>query len=211
LLPGVVASLWHRRRSLIIVAFSAALMLAPWAISRSLLYERPVIMTTFFGHLLYMGNHVGNKTGGYFEAPRPSEIPGDVTAPEEDIYFAAAGIREILLHPGHYLRLSARRMLVWTGIERDEWMQKYAPQWLAGLGLLVQLAVFFAAAIAAVEAWRDPRARYVVWPAVSLVALTSLTYHMPRYALVALPYLALIASRFRTRVTDESAPLSSAE
>lgn len=211
LLPGVAASLWRQRKALAIALVCLALVLTPWAVSRSLLYHRPVFITTFFGHLLYMGNHIDNETGGYHEAPRPIEIPSNVTGPEEDIYFATAGLREILLHPGHYLLVSARRALMWTGIEGDEWMQRYAPRWLVNMSMLAQLALFFAAAAAAVEGWRDPRTRYVVWPALSLVLLTALTYHMPRYALIALPYLSLIASRLRSGPAERAAAVSSSD
>ncbi len=185
-------------------------MLAPWAVSRSLAYHRPVLATTFFGHLLYMGNYRDNTTGGYYEAPTPVEIPGDVTPPEEDIYYTAAGVREILLHPWHYLLLSGRRLLTWIGVERDEWVRKYAPRWLVGLSLLAQLALFFGAAAAAAEVWREPSARRVLWPALSLVLLTALTYHMPRYTLVALPFLALIAARLRFGLVSPSAVASAA-
>ncbi len=197
-LPGVIGSLWHRRRALALVVVAMAAVLAPWAVSRSLVYHRPVFMTTFFGHLLYMGNWRANTTGGYWEAPRPSEIPGDATPPEEDTYYLAAGVREILLHPFHYLYLSGRRMIVWTGIDRDEWVEKYAPRWLAGISLLFQLALFFAAMTALFETWHDERARFILWPALSLLLLTALSYHMPRYTLVILPYFAVIASRLRT-------------
>jgi len=202
LMPGIILSLWSQRRALVLVLCCIALVLAPWAVRGSLAYRRPVFMTTFFGHLLYMGNHIDNTTGGYFEAPTPIEIPGDVTPPEEDVYYTAAGVREILLHPWHYLLVSARRIVTWTGVERDEWLQKYAPRWLVHLSLLAQLALFFAAAAAAVESWREPRACYVIWPVLSLVLLTALTYHMPRYTLVALPYFALIAARLRIRFDE---------
>jgi len=198
LIPGVVASLWRRGRGLALVLISMALVLTPWAISRSMVYHRPVFMTTFFGHLLYMGNWRDNTTGGYWEAPRPAELPGDATPPEEDTYFLAAGVREILLRPFHYLYLSGRRMIVWTGIDRDEWVEKYAPRWLAGLSLLAQLGLFFAAITALAETWRDPRARFILWPTLSLLLLTALSYHMPRYTLVILPYFAVIASRLHT-------------
>jgi hypothetical protein len=198
LLPGVIASLWGRWRRLALVLVSLALILMPWAISRSLVHKRTVFLTTFFGHLLYMGNWRDNTTGGYWEAPRPVETPGDATPPEEDTYYLAAGVREILLQPFHYLYLSARRMVTWTGIDRDEWVEKYAPRWLSGLSLLAQLALFFAAMTALVENWRDPRARFVVWPTLSLLVLTALSYHMPRYTLVILPYFAVLASRLRT-------------
>jgi hypothetical protein len=198
LLPGVFASLWRQWRALALVFCAIALVLTPWAVSRSMVYHRPVFMTTFFGHLLYMGNYRDNTTGGYWEAPRPTEIPGDATPPEEDVYFLAAGVREIMLRPFHYLYLSARRMVVWTGVDRDEWVDKYAPRWLAGLSLLAQLALFFAAITALVETWRDPRARFIHWPTLSLLLLTALSYHMPRYTLVILPYFAVIASRLRT-------------
>ncbi len=211
LVPGVVASLSRQRRALAVALVCMAVVLSPWALSRSLLYDRPVFMTTFFGHLLYMGNHIDNKTGGYHEVPRPIEIPSTATAPEEDIYFAAAGVREILLHPGHYLLVSARRALVWTGIEGDEWMHRYAPRWLVGMSMLAQLALFFAAVAAAVEAWRGPRARYVVWPALSLVVLTALTYHMPRYTLIALPYFSLLASRLRSGPGERTAAIPSSD
>ncbi|MFB3879938.1 MAG: hypothetical protein ACE149_01680 [Armatimonadota bacterium] len=198
LVPGVVASLWHRGRALVLVLLATALVLTPWSVSRSMVYHRPVFMTTFFGHLLYMGNWRDNTTGGYWEAPRPLDIPGDATPPEEDVYYLAAGVREILLRPFHYLYLSARRMVMWTGVDRDEWVEKYAPKWLAGLSMLAQLALFFAAITALVEAWRDPRARFISWPALSILLLTALSYHMPRYTLVILPYFAVIASRLRT-------------
>ena len=199
LMPGVILSLWSQRRALVVVLCCVVLVLAPWAVSRSVVYHRPVFMTTFFGHLLYMGNYAENTTGGYYEVPTPIEIPGDVTPPEEDVYYTTAGVREILLHPWHYVLVSARRIATWTGVDRDEWMQKYAPRWLGHLSLFAQLLLFFAAAAASIESWRDPRARHVVWPALSLVLLTALTYHMPRYTLVALPYFALIAARLRIR------------
>ncbi len=198
LVPGIAASLWRRGRALALVIIALVIVLAPWAISRSMFYHRPVFLTTFFGHLLYMGNWRDNTTGGYWEAPRPTEVPGDATPPEEDTYYLAAGVREILLHPFHYLALSARRMVVWTGIERDEWVEKYAPRWLAGLSLLFQLTLFFAALTALIENWRDPRARFILWPTLSLLLLTAFTYHMPRYTLVILPYFAVVASRLRT-------------
>jgi len=201
LAPGVIASLWRRWSTLAVLIVCALLVLLPWAVSRSSIYHRPVLMTTFFGHLLYMGNHIDNTTGGYYEAPRPAEIPSGVTAPEEDIYFLAAGLREILLHPGHYLLLTSRRALIWTGIEKDEWIDKYAPEWLGGLSLIAQLILFLAALAATIEIWKDPRSGILLWPAVSLVILTSLSYHMPRYTLVALPYFALIASKLSMNYT----------
>jgi hypothetical protein len=203
LIPGIVTSLWRRAHALVIVLACFVLVILPWSISRSLIYHRPVFMTTFFGHLLYMGNYVGNNGGGYYEAPRPIEIPGNVTAPEEDVYFAAAGIREIMLHPFHYLLVSARRMVMWTGIERDEWVERYSPRWFAGPSLLAQLALFLAAAIATAQVWRDPRARFVLQPAISLLLFTALSYHMPRYTLASIPYFAVIASRLRTDWTSE--------
>ncbi len=203
LLPGVATSLWRKRQALAIILICFILVILPWSISRSLIYHRPVFMTTFFGHLLYMGNYAGNTTGGYYEAPRPIEIPGNVTAPEEDVYFAAAGIREIMLHPFHYLLLSARRLAMWTGVERDEWVEKYSPRWFAGLSLLAQLALFLGAVIAGVQVWREPRARFVLQPALSLLLLTALSYHMPRYTLASLPYFAVIASRLRTDWTND--------
>ena len=109
----------------------------------------------------------------------------------------AAGVREILLHPWHYVLVSARRIATWSGVDRDEWVQKYAPRWLGHLSLFAQLILFFATAAAAIESWRDPRSRHVVWPTLSLVLLTALTYHMPRYTLVALPYFTLIAARLK--------------
>jgi hypothetical protein len=198
LVPGIAAALWGRWRRLALVLVSLVVVLTPWAISRSLVYHRPVFLTTFFGHLLYMGNYRDNTTGGYYPAPRPVEIPGDATPPEEDAYYLAAGVREILLRPLHYLYLSARRMATWIGIDRDEWVDKYAPKWLGGLSLLAQVALFFAAITALVETWRDPRARFIIWPTLSLLVLTALSYHMPRYTLVILPYFAVLASRLRT-------------
>jgi len=206
LLPGVVASLWHRRRGLVLALCCTVVVLAPWAVSRSLAYHHPVFMTTFFGHLLYMGNYADNNTGGYYEAPTPIEIPSNATPPVEDVYYTAAGVREILLHPWHYVVVSARRIVMWTGVESDEWLQRYAPRWLVGLSLLAQLALFFAAAAAAAESWREPRARPLLWPALSLILLTALTYHMPRYTLVALPYFALIAARLRVGLGAAAAP-----
>ena len=202
LVPGIVLALWNERRMLAVVLVCIALVLAPWAFSRSAVYQRPVFMTTFFGHLLYMGNHADNPTGGYYEAPKPIEIPGNATPPEEDVYYMAAGVREILLHPWHYVVLSARRAITWTGVERDEWLQKYATRSFGHLSLLAQLLLFFCAAAAALESWRDPRARQIVLPAVSLVLLTALTYHMPRYTLVALPHFALLAARLRIRFAE---------
>jgi len=202
LVPGLILALWSQRRALAVVLFCIILVLAPWAVNRSIVYARPVFLTTFFGHLLYMGNHADNPTGGYYEAPTPVEIPGNATPPEEDVYYTAAGVREILLHPWHYAVVSARRAVTWTGVDRDEWLQKYATRWLGHLSLLAQLLLFFAAAAAAIESWRDPHARYVVWPAISLVLLTTLTYHMPRYTLVALPHFALLAARLRIHFAE---------
>jgi len=197
LLPGVVISLWQRRRALLLVCLFLVLSLLPWSVNRSLIYGRPVFMTTFFGHLLYMGNYHENTAGGYYPAPSLVEIPGNVTAPEEDVYYLTAGMREILLHPGHYVLMCGRRLLTWIGVDYDEWVQKYAPRWLAGLSLWAQIALFLSAAAAGMRSWREAEARRVILPALSLVALTLLSYHMPRYSLIAVPYFAVIASRWR--------------
>jgi hypothetical protein len=172
-------------------------VITPWSVNRSLIFKGKVFMTTFFGHLFYMGNHSTNPSGGYYEVPRPVEIPVDATVPAEDTYFLAAGIREVLLHPTHYLLVSAKRMVMWIGLKPDEWVQKYSPKWFSGLAMIAQIALFFSALAAMIGGWRERRARLVVWPAVSLLVLTALTYHMPRYTLIILPYFALIASRLR--------------
>jgi hypothetical protein len=198
-MPGVVISLWRRRRALLILLGLLMLTLLPWSFNRSFIYGRPVFMNTFFGHLMYMGNYRDNMTGGYHVAPRPMEVPGNATPPEEDTYYLAAGIREILLRPAHYLMLCFRRLLTWLGVDRDEWLVRYAPRWLTALSVWAQIALFLGAVVGGVGAWRDAGARRIILPAASIVLLSILSYHMPRYSLVGLPYFAVIVSRCRIR------------
>lgn len=107
---GLVWRPWRARAWMLVAGALAIALLVPWSVRNSLLFERPVFLTTYTGHNLYKGlpgrdNVTAVREVGYnktiIENPDVAELPADEATLDErsmEVF-----VREMNADPGAWL------------------------------------------------------------------------------------------------------------
>ncbi len=106
----------------LVVFIFAVLVILPWTWRNYQVHHHPVPITTYGGANLWLGNYPGAT--GYIGTPEGIQTllrRNDLPEPEKDSLCYRKALSYISAHPGHFLKLSAKRFLLfWNPIPEKQ-------------------------------------------------------------------------------------------
>ena len=210
LLPFFAWNLTHGIRRWLLVFFCALLLILPWTGRNYHIHHHPVLLTTYGGANLWLGNYPG--ANGHIGTPEGIQTllrRKDISEPEKDSLCYRKALSFISRHPGQFMELSGKRFLLfWNPIPEEQ----FGPNRLQGRDTLYRIVVAVSFSIllllAGLGAAVTPRLWKRAWLLLVLIfyfpAILMFYYISLRYRLPIIPALAILGGEGLRAITSRN-------
>lgn len=208
LLPFFALNLPHGVRRWLAVFFCALLVIIPWTGRNYQIHHYPVLLTTYGGANLWLGNYPGAR--GYIGTPEGIQHllrRTDLSEPEIDNICYRKAFSYISQYPGQFLELTGKRFLLfWNPVPEkqvgpDRLQRRYTLYRFAVAGsfsILMLLAVIGAALTP--QLWE--KTWFLLFLIFSFPAILMFYYISLRYRLPIIPALAVLGGEGVLTITS---------
>ncbi len=139
LLPFFAFNLTHGVRRWLVVFLFTVLAILPWTWRNYRIHHQPVLITTYGGANLWLGNYPGST--GYIGSPEGIQTllrKKGIPEPEKDSLCYRKALSYISNNPGGFLMLSAKRFLIfWNPIPEKQ----FGPNRIRGKDTLYRIVI----------------------------------------------------------------------
>lgn len=139
LLPFFAFNLAHGTRRWLVVFLFTMLVIIPWTWRNYRIHHQPVLITTYGGANLWLGNYPGST--GYIGSPEGIQTllrRKGIPEPEKDSLCYREALSYISNNPGHFLELTIKRFLFfWNPIPEKQ----FGPNLIRGRDTICRIVV----------------------------------------------------------------------